>query len=68
MERIDVVCQQPVEQSIARISGLMLEHEGHVYYFCSESCLERFRHEPQQYVGRLDVQYGDRGYGNSASR
>lgn len=57
-ERIDVVCQRPVEESIALASGLTLEHENHLYYFCCESCLNHFRHEPQKYTGRLDVQYG----------
>jgi YHS domain-containing protein len=58
MDRIDVVCQQSVEESLARASGLTAEHQGHVYFFCSTSCMERFEHEPQKYVGRLDVEYG----------
>jgi Cu+-exporting ATPase len=28
-----------------------VEHDGHTYYFCAESCLERFKADPDKYVG-----------------
>jgi Cu+-exporting ATPase len=27
-----------------------VEHKGHTYYFCSESCLEQFRTDPERFV------------------
>ena len=27
-----------------------VEHKGHMYYFCSESCLEQFRTDPERFV------------------
>jgi P-type Cu+ transporter len=37
-------------------------HDGRTYYFCNESCLERFRENPQRYL----VPAGDRGEGESS--
>ena len=28
-----------------------VDYDGHTYYFCAESCLERFKAEPEKYVG-----------------
>ena len=27
-----------------------IDHKGHTYYFCSESCLEQFRTDPTRFV------------------
>ena len=28
-----------------------VEHRGHTYYFCNESCLDRFKADPDEFVG-----------------
>ena len=28
-----------------------VEHAGHTYYFCNDSCLERFKADPKKFVG-----------------
>ncbi|HNN44283.1 MAG TPA: YHS domain-containing protein, partial [Nitrospira sp.] len=44
---IDPVCGMTVEPD--RAAG-HADHEGEIYYFCSLSCLDRFRAAPTQYV------------------
>jgi Cu+-exporting ATPase len=46
MER-DPVCGMDVDPASAAGTE---EYEGKTYYFCSQSCLERFRAEPQRYA------------------
>ena len=43
----DPVCGMEIE--VSRAAGNET-HEGKEYFFCSKSCQERFRAEPQQYV------------------
>ncbi|HJT70280.1 MAG TPA: heavy metal translocating P-type ATPase [Terriglobales bacterium] len=43
----DPVCGMEVEEQEA--AGT-LEHNGHRYYFCSQSCLEKFKAKPDQYL------------------
>jgi Cu+-exporting ATPase len=43
----DPVCGMDVDPESAAGSG---EHDGRTYYFCSQSCLERFRRDPQRYT------------------
>jgi Cu+-exporting ATPase len=31
-----------------------VEYDGHTYYFCNQSCLDRFKANPQEFVGPLD--------------
>jgi Cu+-exporting ATPase len=47
----DPVCgmQFPPEKAAGK-----LEYEGQTYYFCNPGCLEKFRHSPQDYLGRKD--------------
>jgi Cu+-exporting ATPase len=45
---VDPVCGMTVSPSSA--AGRH-EHEGTTYYFCSKSCLERFRGDPETYLG-----------------
>jgi len=45
----DPVCGMDVEPD--RAAG-QLEHKGQTYYFCSDSCVKRFRAAPELYVGR----------------
>jgi Cu+-exporting ATPase len=58
---IEVGGRQPKEESMERdpVCGMDVdpasaagteEYEGKTYYFCSQSCLERFRAEPQRYA------------------
>lgn len=62
MERIDIVCHRPVEEGIAQILGLTAKYHGQVYYFCSEACMDHFRHEPESYATRNQAdEQGDLG-------
>src|SRR4051812_13241728 len=47
IEQIDPVCGMTVEPSQAAGS---FEYQGRTYYFCSLSCLERFRATPGNFV------------------
>ncbi len=44
---IDPVCGMSVDAA----GPLRLEHGGTTYVFCSEHCLEKFREDPERYVG-----------------
>lgn len=44
---IDPVCGMDVDQQKAADSS---DYQGRTYYFCSQSCKERFDQNPQQYV------------------
>ena len=44
----DPVCKMNVEESKAAATA---KYEGKTYYFCSESCKERFVGKPTDYVG-----------------
>lgn len=65
MERIDVVCHGPVEEGIAQILGHTVRYQGQVYYFCSEACMDQFRHEPVLYAVRSQVER-EEGFGEEA--
>ena len=44
---VDPVCGMDVERATAPFRH---DHEGQTYYFCSESCSQRFRADPQGYM------------------
>ena len=44
----DPICDMDVEPATAAGS---YEYKGTTYYFCAESCLEKFRASPEEYVG-----------------
>jgi P-type Cu+ transporter len=46
---IDPVCGMTVTPETAAAAW---EHGGGTYYFCSVSCLERFKQDPGHYVDR----------------
>src|SRR6185436_6674672 len=46
---LDPVCGMMVDPATAAGSH---EHRGTTYWFCSRSCLERFREDPDRYLGR----------------
>src|SRR5829696_1883416 len=48
---IDPVCGMSVEPESAAGS---YKHEGETYYFCSLSCLEKFRAEPARFINRSE--------------
>ncbi|MGE0451683.1 MAG: heavy metal translocating P-type ATPase [Vicinamibacterales bacterium] len=48
MTHIDPVCGMEIEE---RDSVGTVEHDGVTYYFCAESCLERFSADPDQFLG-----------------
>jgi P-type Cu+ transporter len=45
---VDPVCGMTItpEDSVGHV-----EHDGATYYFCSDSCLEQFRADPERFVG-----------------
>jgi Cu+-exporting ATPase len=47
-EVVDPVCGMTISpaDSVGEV-----EHEGHTYYFCNDSCLERFTATPEAFVG-----------------
>lgn len=45
----DPVCGMDVDPDTAAGS---YEHDGRAYFFCSESCLNRFRQAPESFVGK----------------
>jgi YHS domain-containing protein len=45
---VDPVCGMTVERETA--AGAW-EHRGETYYFCSVACLERFRSDPDHFLG-----------------
>ena len=48
MSYIDPVCLMDIEEEDSVGS---VEHEGVTYHFCAESCLERFKENPAQFLG-----------------
>lgn len=44
----DLVCGMAVQPETAAAAW---EHAGAVYYFCSVGCMERFRDDPEHYLG-----------------
>ena len=47
-EVIDPVCGMTISPADAVGE---VEHRGHTYYFCNDSCLERFKANPEEFVG-----------------
>jgi len=43
----DPVCHMQVDETT---TTAMVEHGGSKYYFCSQSCKEKFEQSPEQYV------------------
>jgi len=43
----DPVCKMPVSQLTAATT---YEHEGKMYYFCSEGCRDEFKRTPKKYT------------------
>ena len=48
MTALDPVCGMTVDPEKARFRA---EHGGETYFFCSAGCLEKFRAQPERYVG-----------------
>jgi len=49
---IDPVCGMTI--SPAKAAG-QHTHAGHTYYFCGKSCLEKFKADPERYVGKAEA-------------
>jgi YHS domain-containing protein len=45
----DPVCGMMIDEKDAVAQS---EYEGHIYYFCAQSCKRRFDEDPQRYAGR----------------
>jgi Cu+-exporting ATPase len=52
-EVLDPVCGMTIspDDSVGHV-----EHQGHTYYFCSQSCLDQFRANPDQFLQPTPVQ------------
>jgi Cu+-exporting ATPase len=44
----DPVCGMKVQADSAAAAW---EHDGATYYFCSVGCMERFRDDPERFIG-----------------
>ena len=44
----DPVCGMTVETATAKTAA----HAGHVYYFCSSACRDKFEASPETYLGK----------------
>jgi P-type Cu+ transporter len=51
----DPVCGMDVAPESAAAAW---EHDGRVYYFCSLGCLDRFKEDPERYLGPDDAHRG----------
>jgi YHS domain-containing protein len=49
-EARDVVCGMAVSVEDATAAGLLTDHDGRTYYFCSEDCRKKFAKEPRKYL------------------
>src|SRR6266567_7355483 len=58
----DPVCGMDVDPARARSS---YEYEGRKYFFCNPRCLEKFRVDPQKYLGHLAPIMAMRSHGAS---
>lgn len=48
----DPVCGMDVDENKAKAAGLMAEHGGKGYYFCTDDCKQDFAKNPGRYVER----------------
>ncbi|TWJ19755.1 heavy metal translocating P-type ATPase [Geobacter argillaceus] len=46
----DPICGMEVDRNTA---SYRQEHDGELYFFCSEHCLEKFRTDPDRYLGHI---------------
>jgi YHS domain-containing protein len=46
----DPVCGMDVDEAKAKAAGKALEHQGKSYFFCSDSCREKFLKSPERYL------------------
>ena len=51
----DPVCGLNLDEGKARAAGLKMEHQGKGYYFCSDTCQQKFSKTPERYVARPEV-------------
>lgn len=48
---VDPVCGMKIKKSDAKAT---YEHNGKTYYFCMESCLEKFKKDPEKYAQKTE--------------
>jgi len=46
----DVVCGMDVDPAKARKAGLISQHDGRTYYFCSDDCKKQFDADPAKFT------------------
>lgn len=47
---VDAVCRMTVDLEQARVKGLVSQHAGAEYGFCSPGCKRSFEKDPQRYL------------------
>ncbi len=50
----DPVCGMQVDEKKATARA---EYDGHVYFFCSEGCKERFEEDPRRFIARTQFDW-----------
>jgi Cu(I)/Ag(I) efflux system membrane fusion protein len=55
--RKDPVCGMDVDEQEAKAAGRISGYHGKNYYFCSDSCKQRFEKDPNRYAGELKATY-----------
>ena len=45
----DPVCGMMIDEKTAAGTS---EYQGQIYYFCAQSCKDRFDQNPERYIGR----------------
>ncbi len=55
----DLVCGMKVDKADAKADKLTSEHQGQLYFFCNETCKQKFDAEPGKYLGAAGVKAGE---------
>lgn len=50
----DPVCGMEIEA----LASNMLEHDGRVYFFCSDACKSKFKADPEKYISQVPAETG----------
>ncbi len=57
---LDLVCEQEVSQSQAKVKGHTSDYDGKIYYFTSYACKHAFDKDPQRYIKEAAAKEGER--------
>jgi YHS domain-containing protein len=56
-EKKDPVCGKAVNEEISK-NGLLSNHKGETYYFCSMECKEKFDSSPDRHIHKGHLIHG----------